>query len=153
MKFYRDSYLDLNFFKFSRVNSLKNWLYKKSRILQFSRSTWSILNIIKLYKSKHSSKKKIKVLLPIFYCADTVEQISNHCHEVHFYSYNNDSTVDLNDLTNKIHFVNPDILIYSHFYFSFLEVNQIKKILDNSKIWIIEDCVQFFIPNKYVGLF
>lgn len=83
---------------------------------------------------------KDNILLPEYNCGVEISAISDHIQKIKYYRINEDFSIDIHDLCEKIDEYTKAIFLIHYFGFPVKEVKKIREICDDKKIYLIEDC-------------
>lgn len=137
-------YSFLKIFFFTKIKDelfQKKFSFQNQKLLLFSKSRWSLLFIIFLYK-KIYRKKIINIWIPSYFCNYALSKIKEYYKDIKFIYYPVDENLNLyfTELVkiNSIHSL--DIFInVNYFGIEFQNMNLVN-LLNKNKAWLINDC-------------
>ena len=145
----------LLFLKIFFFTKIKHELFKKKfefqnqKLLLFSKSRWSLLFIIFLYK-KIAKKKIINIWVPSYYCNYALSKIKEYYKDIQFIFYPIDENlnVDVIELSKIAKTYSLDILISVNYFGKESKNTSFTNFLNKNRAWVINDCTHCIKADK-----
>lgn len=128
---------------------LSSYNCPKIKFLFLGRSAiWHAVKMLNL-------KENDVIMMPSYHCSVEVEAILQAGAKIKFFEIDNNMNADLKDIETKIDENTKAIFIIHYFGFP-QPILEIKKICENYKLYLIEDCAHAFLSStagRYLGTF
>lgn len=145
-------YLFLKIFFFTKIkNELfqKKFSFQNQKLLLFTKSRWSLLFIIFLYK-KIYRKKIVNIWVPSYFCNYALSKIKKYYKDIKFIYYPVDENLNsnLNELVKIISTHSLDIFINVNYFGKEFQNTTLINFLNKNKAWLINDCTHCIKADK-----
>mgnify|MGYP001344065426 CR=1 FL=1 len=115
-----------------------------------SRSSWSIFFIC-LLRLKKSTKKKINIFLPEYFCKDPIPLLKMGNINIVYYEIDDEFYPDLQNIKKISEKVTPDIFLTVHYFGKPIVSNDLKMFCIKNNCWYIEDATHCIKRDKNIG--
>jgi hypothetical protein len=157
--YYRTPFFPLRYFFISR-NYLQNnkkifinyWRREYEKTWLLSRSTWSLVILVLLRRTK-SGKRRIKILVPSYYCGSTIAIIRKLNVEITYYEIDEFLAPKKKVLIELLKSYAPDIVVLVHHLGNAQRLLDLEFVFSKYDTWIVEDATQCFLPTDEMGKF
>lgn len=127
------------------------WLRNnKQKSIFFSRSSFAILYIIKIYKE--TINREPIIWLPDFFCNQPVELLENENCKIFYYKIGNDLNPDWNFCYKNAKKQKPDLFLLTHYFGILNDIKETNTFCKNHNAIFVEDAAHLLIPRGDVGL-
>lgn len=130
----------------------KPWLREDKELFWFSRSSWSLYFVVKLYMQVMDKKKPI-VWFPDYFCNSSIHQIRELGVTLMFYPISKDGNPDIIACEEMLSVGEPDLIIAAHYFGKPASLKELFQFSVKAKAWLIEDAVHILHPVDGVGIY
>ena len=143
----------LSFFvkNINHISIEDKWKNRNSIFFWFSKSSISIAFIALVY-SKLKSTKSVNILIPDYFCSESLNFSKFLGFEIIFYNINNDLTVNINSIEKILSIKKIDIIVIVNYFNNLALTDDLTSIIKTNNIWTIEDSTHLLLP-KYEAPF
>lgn len=131
-----------------RINDTTVWCSKDQKEI-LTHKSWVSLHLIFKWFAEINDRIP-RVLLPKFYCYDTLHQIENDAYFI-FYDINDDFLPDIRQCKEICVDIKPDMFIFVHYFGFNLDENEAKVFCKNNNCILVEDGAHILLGEGKTG--